>query len=48
MHRLLDVLCMKEGGDVDVSKTPVAPTKAGGVLLASLAATPGLSMIVPG
>lgn len=38
---------MKEGGDVDVSKTPVVP-KTGGVLLASLAATPGLSMIVPG
>lgn len=39
---------MNKGGDVDVSKTPVASTKAGGVLLASLAATPGLSMIVPG
>ena len=38
---------MKEGGDIDVSKTPVVP-KTGGVLLASLAATPGLSMIVPG
>ncbi len=38
---------MKEGGDVDVSKTPVVP-KTGGVLLASLMATPGLSMIVPG
>ena len=38
---------MKEGGDIDVSKPPVVP-KTGGVLLASLAATPGLSMIVPG
>ena len=39
---------MKNGGDIDVSKTPVASTKTGSVLLASLAATPGLSMIVPG
>lgn len=38
---------MNKGGDVDVSKTPVVP-KTGGVLLASLMATPGLSMIVPG
>ena len=39
---------MNKGGDVDVSKTPVASTKTGSVLLASLAATPGLNMIVPG
>ena len=38
---------MNKGGDVDVSKTPVVP-KTGGVLLSSLMATPGLSMIVPG
>jgi len=38
---------MKEGGDVDVSKTPV-PTKTGSVLLSSLMATPGLGMLVPG
>ena len=39
---------MNKGGDVDVSKTPVAGALGGGVLLASLMATPGLDMIVPG